>query len=206
MISPPALAIGAVVHETERPALTAASRQLSESLSAASGSAYPIALRFGESLPAIERHPARTIVVASLLVEIPGRDEPLAQTEARWRDQLSSLKEAPFLCTIFRHVAHRESPALIERIRRLNLMAVRLSHDTGAPVVDIDRIFGYFGARQLQTDYRLGGRLGAELAGHTIVASIFAGGLDDVVPTDVQERAQKAQLDMLERLSADVPW
>jgi hypothetical protein len=85
-------------------------------------------------------------------------------------------------------------------------MVIELSHDTGAAVADIDRILGYFGARQLQTDYRLGGRLGSELAGHTIVASILAAGLDDIIAPDVQERAQSVRLAMLERLSGEASW
>lgn len=206
MTSLPQLTIEAVVHNAERPALLAASRQLADSVTTASGSPFSVALRFSEALPSSGVGTGRTVIVASLQVEIPGRDEPLDRTQARWREQLASLREPPLLCTIFRHVSGRESPALIERIRRLNMMAIGLSHDTGAAVVDIDRIFGYFGARQLQTDYRLGGRLGAELAGHAIVASIFASGLDDVIPPDVQERAQQTQVGMLDRLSAEVPW
>jgi hypothetical protein len=206
MTSPPPLAIEAFVHEAERPALAAASRQLADSLSAATGAAHSVALRFSETLPVVALGGGRRVVVGSMLVEIPGRGESLDQTEVRWRDQLAALKDPPFLCTIFRYAGNRESPALVERFRRLNFMAIHLSHATGAAVVDIDRTFGYFGARQLQTDYRLGGRLAAELAGHAIVASILAGGLDDVVPADAQERAQKVLLGMLERLSAQASW
>lgn len=206
MTPPPPLAIEAFVHETERPALAAASRQLADALSAATGAAHSVALRFSETLPVVAFGGGRRVVVASMLVEIPGRDKSLDRAEARWRGQLAALKDPPFLCTIFRYAGNRGSSAVVERIRRLNFMAIQLSHATGAPVVDIDRTFGYFGARQLQTDYRLGGRLASELAGHAIVASILAGGLDDVVPADAQERAQKVLLGMLERLSAQASW
>jgi hypothetical protein len=210
MTALPALQIEAVVHPVERPALVASARQLADALSTASGSPHPTTLRFSDSLASISRSSEHAVVVASLLKEIASLDESLAQTEARWRDQLLSLEKldivSAFVCTIFRHVGSREAPALIERIRRLNRLAVQLSHDTGVGVIDIDRIFGYFGARQLQTDYRLGGRLGVELAGHTIVAGILATGLDDVIPRDVQERAQKVQAGMLDRLSGEVTW
>ena len=103
------------------------------------------------------------------------------------------------LCTVFRHVAPPIGdagdalPAKRERIRRLNLMAIDLSHDTGAGVVDVDRAFSHVGARSLATDHRLTGRAAAEVAAHTIVAGILAAGLDDVVPPDVQERAAQFQ-------------
>ncbi|HLJ21721.1 MAG TPA: hypothetical protein VKU84_16055, partial [Stellaceae bacterium] len=114
MTASPCLTIEAVVHETERPALVAASRQLAELLLSASGVAYPVALQFGESLPSITLGADRTIAVASMLVEIPGREESPERTAARWRDQLAPLQDPPFLCTIFRHVANRGNPALIE--------------------------------------------------------------------------------------------
>jgi len=210
MTSPPPLVIEAVVHKLERPALVAASRQLEVSLSAATGGAFPIALSFGESLSSIAPRAGRAVVVTSLLLEIASKDELLRQTEARWRDQLMSLPEpsaaSAFICTIFRHVADRENSATTERIRRLNLMAVQLSHDTGAGIIDIDRIFAYFGARLLQTDYRLGGAIAAELAGHTIVSEILSGGLDGFLSPSIQERAKKVQVGMLQRLSLEVSW
>jgi hypothetical protein len=195
MTSPAPLLIEAIVHKTERPALVAASKQLADCLAAAADGTWPIELRFRESVPPTGLRDGRAVVVTSLLLEIPGRDEPLPQTEARWRDQLLSLMEtsdlSAVICTVFRHVADRESSPITERIRRLNLIAAELSHDTGAGVVDIDRVFSYFGARQLQTDYRLGGALAAEVAGRTVASGILAAGLDDLIPPDIQERARK---------------
>jgi hypothetical protein len=203
----PALVIEAVVHELERPALQRAGRQLVDALSTASGSPQSTTLRFRPSLAAISPSSEHVVVVASLLREIEAA-APLAETEALWRDQLLSLEtlhiRSAFVCTVFRHVGSRERPSLVERIIRLNLLAVQLSHATGVGVIDIDRIFGYFGARLLQTDYRLGGKAATELAGHTIVASILASGLDDVIPPDVQERAQNVQAGMLHQLSKGI--
>ena len=45
-----------------------------------------------------------------------------------------------------------------------------------------------------------------ELAGHTIIAGILAAGLDDILPPEVQERAQQVQTGMLDRLSAEATW
>jgi hypothetical protein len=107
---------------------------------------------------------------------------------------------AVFVCTIFRHVAAgaaSQAPAdgirLVERIRRLNLLAAELSHDSGVGVLDLDRVLAHIGARELQSDYRLSGRIVAEVAGHAIVAGLLAVGLDDIVPPDVQQRAQQYQ-------------
>jgi len=204
MTALPELVIEAVVHELERPALQRAARQLVDALSTAGGSPQSATLRFRHSLAAITPSSEHPIVVASLLREIETQ-EPLAQTEVRWRDQLLSLERlriGSFVCTVFRHVASSERPSLVERIIRLNLLAVQLSHATGAGVIDIDRIFSYFGGRLLQTDYRLGGRIATEMAAHTIVAGILAFGLDDIIPPDVQERAQKVQAGRLHQLSA----
>jgi hypothetical protein len=207
MTAPPPLAIEAVVHPVERPTLVAATRQLADVLSTASGVPYSIALRFGDALASVGRQEGRrAIIVASLQLEVPGRDEPLSETETRWRDGLSSLTApdlaSAFVCTIFRHVAGPDRAAIIERIRRLNLLAATLSHDTGVNVIDIDRLFALAGARKLQTDYRLGGPRAAEFAGHTIVAGILAAGLDDFFPPEIQERAKQAQGAMLERLKS----
>jgi hypothetical protein len=45
--------------------------------------------------------------------------------------------------------------AVLERIRRLNLMAAELSQATGANVIDIDGVLAFIGALPLGTDYLL---------------------------------------------------
>lgn len=203
MTSHAPLVIDAIVADTERPALDAVAEQLRECLSAACGEAWPVAVRFRESLADVDAEDPPAVVVASLLPEADATGETLAATEARWREQLSSLPGDPrphaLLCTVFRHVAPPLGdagdalPAKRERIRRLNMMAIDLSHDTGAGVVDIDRAFSHVGARALATDHLLAGRAAAEVAAHTIVAGILAAGLDDVVPPEIQERAAQFQ-------------
>ena len=204
MNAPVPLRIDAVVDDAERPALVAATEQLRECLHAGSGSAWPVAVRFLDALAAIAARDRPTIVVASLLPELARDSEPLAATEARWREQLSRLVDmgvpAILVCTVFRHVAAPGSdrrpdsrPATRERIRRLNLLAIELSHDTGVGIVDVDRVFAHLGARELATDHRLSGRVAAEVAAASIVASIVGHGLDDIVSPQVQEHAQKFQ-------------
>ncbi len=191
------LVIDAVVDHRERSLLVAASEQLSESLGTASGRAFAIRLGFRADLAELSQRNGVGVIVASLLPDLAG-DTSLAAIEARWRAQLSALSPAAtrvFVCTIFRHVPHRDDHAastLIERIRRLNLLAIRLSRDFGVGVADIDRVFAHIGARELQTDYRLQGTMAAEVGGYAIVASMLVG-LDDALPADTLERAMQYQ-------------
>jgi hypothetical protein len=204
MTSRRALLIDAVVDDAERPALVAASEQFGECLGAASGSDWQIRLRFRDSVSAIDPREPPTVAIASLLPEIARYDDSLSAIEERWREHLQSLAQyaipAVFLCTIFRYVAANapernldSPPTTIERIRRLNLFAAELSHDSGAGVIDIDRVFAHLGARQLKTDYRLTGPIAAEVAAYAIVSSVLAFGLDDLIPPEIQERAREFQ-------------
>ena len=203
MSSPSLVTIEAIVHPAERPVLATASRELADYLSRASGIPYSVTLEFADALrtqgPPVER---RAIRVASLLLEIPGRKEPLSETAARWRGWIATLAErdivSTFVCTIFRHVAGRTDAAVVERIRRLNLMAMELSHDTGVNVVDLDRALASVGGRALRTDYRLGGAAAAKVAADAIVSGILKAGLDDFFPLETQERAKELQRGMIE--------
>jgi hypothetical protein len=193
--APIPIMIEAEADEAERPAILAGAQQLAEALAAATGAEWPIHLRFWPPGETVVISAPGAVLVLSLLPEV-GRDEPFAETEARWRARLADLVtgSAPVLiCTVFRHVAERRSEdgaRVIERIRRLNRMAAELSHDFGVSVIDIDRAFAHIGGRTLQTDYRLSGRLAAEVGGHVLAWTLLALGLDDVIPPDVQERAR----------------
>jgi hypothetical protein len=103
-----------------------------------------------------------------------------------------------FVCTVFRYVTNMPEPGTptaraktVERIRLLNLLAMQLSHDTGVNVIDIDAALAHVGARRMRTDYRLAGPMGAEIAAYTMVLTILAVGLDNIVPPEIQERAWK---------------
>lgn len=202
--------IEALTHPAEQPALVAAAEQLSEWLGAATGAAaWPVRLSLRPPGDAAAVAPGATVVIASLLPELgqpsaAGQDAP-----ARWGGYLGALEAsgAPiFICTIFRHVADRRpdgrATPLLERIRRLNRMAFDLSRARGVGVIDIDRAFAHIGARPLGTDYRLGGVLAAEVAGHAIAWSLLSGGLDAVVPAEAQEtaRARLGDLSQIDRI------
>ena len=194
-MSPLALiAIQAEVDIRERAAVVFGAQQLAEALRVAAGVDWPIQVTFWDAggLRAVR---AGSIVVLSLLSDVES-DEPFAETAARWRgrtDGLAAEGAIVVLLTVFRAVSERRTEKgrrLLERIRRLNRMALDLSHDLGVTVVDIDRAFAHIGARVLVTDYRLAGRVAAEVAGHSFALSLLTLGLDDTIPVDVQERAR----------------
>lgn len=195
MTVPAPIVIEAEVAESERPFVLAGAQQLAETLAAATGGEWPIQLRYRDPGGVVATSAANTVVVLSLLPELD-RDEPLAATEARLGARLAHLVQGSppvLVCTVFRHVAERRtaaSQAMAERIRRLDRLAAELSADLGVGVVDIDRAFAHIGGRVLASDYRLNGRLAAEVAGHTLAWSLLSLGLDDIVPVEVLERAK----------------
>lgn len=204
MENSPPLLFDAIVSDIERPSIVAGMEQLTRRLGAATGIRWPIKLVYRASLRAVERSDRPKAVIASLLTELVDRPDTLASIEARWRNELSALRmrgvSTIFVCTIFRYVSANSMSAkpearsaTIEYIRRLNLLAAELSHDTGLSIIDIDRSFAHLGGRVLHTDCRLTGALAIEVAGHIIASTILAVGPDDFIPVDVQERAKKLQ-------------
>ena len=192
-----AIVVDAAVVEPERPTIVAATKLLADVL--AEAGAHPgVELRFREGLAGLDPAHAPTIAIASLQLELMRDDETLAATEARWRERLVALSAVPMVvfCTILRHAATplparpNGATSQIERIRRLDRMAIELAHETGARVADVDRVVAHVGARRLATDHRLGNAAVAEVAAWTIVRVVLAGGLDDVVAPVVQERAR----------------
>lgn len=195
--------IDAIIDPIERPVMAAAAAQLSDSLAAASNSPWRVQIRLLPNFPlASVNRP--TAMIASLLPELARLDEPIKLTEARWREWLASLdnerRESTFLCTIFRLASGgrraapgNPAPRIIERIRRLNRLAVDLSHDFAVGVIDIDRIFAHLGARQLQSDFRLTGAVAEEVAAYAVVSSLLAAGWGDAVPAEILSRALQFQ-------------
>jgi hypothetical protein len=197
----------AAVDPRERPAMTAGAQLLAEALTAASGEGWQVRLRLVG--PRAPPNGDGEVVIASLLPEIERAGEPIELTEARWRGRLSDFSawaSAVAVCTVFRVVSDGPAPGrpgdTLERIRRLDLMAVRLSHELGVGVIDIDRSLAYLGARQLQTDYRLGGgRAVAEVAGQAVAWTLLSISLDAFVAPELQTKA-KAVLGDLRRIEA----
>ena len=108
------------------------------------------------------------VVVISLLPEVEN-PEPLDAFGERLRADVRALSERNVrvvLCSVFRVC---DDARMLERIRRLNLLGALVSHETGAEIIDFDRVFAHAGARELQTDYRLGGPQAAQLAAQAIL-------------------------------------
>ena len=200
------IVIDAAVAEGERPVIEAVEGQLAECLAAATGAPWSIETRLHDDVAALASAGAPAgapaVAIASLLPELPRTGESIAATQARWRDALSALAahgRPAVICTIFRRVAqdpgvsHEAAAATRERIRRLDLAAAELSHDTGASVADVDRALAHVGARPLATDHRLGGPYAAEVAAWTIVDAMLDGPLDAVAEPEVLQRAQAHQ-------------
>ncbi len=186
----------------EHPPFQAAARHLSQLLGAASGVNHQIRLNLRKSLDLREIAGEPGVIIISLLNEAGRAHADWAAVAARWRRQAAVLvaetSRPVFFCTVFRNVPAVESAppgwtrdGVLERIRRLNLLAAELSQATGANVIDIDRTLAHFGARLVTTDYTLKGRLGAEVAGDIIAAAVLGAGLDDLVAEDRLERARQ---------------
>lgn len=190
------IVIAAVVDACERPVLERAARHLQSVLVAAGRPSTEVRVSFLDSLAAAAGEEAPAFVVASLLPEL-WHDEPVPAVEARWRAALGALPSTwpPLLvCTIFRHVDPALPPdrreALRERIRRLALCAIEISHDTGANVIDFDRTLAHLGGRPLRSDCRLQGDAAIEVAARTAVRSFLALGQDDLIDPDIATRAE----------------
>ena len=188
----------------EHPPFQAAARHLSQLLGAASGVDYQVRLNLRPSLNLRDIAGEPGVIIISLLNEAGRAQSDWSELAARWRGQAAALVAGTarpvFFCTVFRHVpslaptpAGWSRDSVLERVRRLNLLAAELSQATGANVIDIDRTLSHFGARVLATDYTVRGRLGAEVAGSVIASAVLGAGLDDLVAEDQLEKARRLQ-------------
>jgi hypothetical protein len=201
--------IEAHVESSEQPGLIAAAEQLSDCLNAVSNTkTWQVHLRFRAPGTDIDPLLPQSAIIVSLLPETKRATESIAETKARWRTYLGRLQAIGppvFVRTVFRHVRERTGGAgatqLLERIRRLNRMAVELSNELGVAVIEIDRAFAHVGGRALETDYLLMGPLAAEVSGHTTAWSLLSFGLDETIDPRLQEKA-KALLGGLNRIDS----
>jgi hypothetical protein len=196
MTTPSHLSIAAAVSAGERAAVQAAAGYLARSLSQAAGVVWTCDCVFAQGLETLGQNVDATIVLASLLPEVERTSELWPETERRQRTTFATLAEKGvpvFLCTILRHVGRDVAPEaampLRVRIRRLNLLAAEISRETGAYVLDLDRVLANIGAQRLGTDYRLEGQYAAEQGGHFIAATLVNYALDATVPVKVQDAA-----------------
>jgi hypothetical protein len=179
--------IAAAVTENEASALTLAVAQMQQLFAQASQREWKIDCDLGFDP---SRQPE--ICIVSLLRELDGTLDPIDRVESRLRDELGSLLEkrtAVYLCTIFR--ACEDDAPKLERLRRLNLLAVELSHDLDIGVIDFDRQLADIGAHVLETSYRLEGGAARAIAAYVIVKTLLAAGaFDDHLPAGTIEQAR----------------
>ena len=190
------LKIGGLVTAAEQRGLKAAVDELRTQLSDLATD-RPVEVRLGFLPPGFRPPQAPShpdIFIASLLPELERAMDPFGDTEAQWRDHLTLLQDTGatvFVCTIYRHIGGQGDPlvrrAMLERVRRLNLMAVNLSHSLGVGVIDLDRAFAERGTETLQTDHRLEGRIAAEAMGHSVLSALLSMGLDEILDPALQE-------------------
>jgi len=180
----------AVVRDGERAAVTEAAALLGRVLAEA-GAACDIVATCHEHAADIPAEPG--VVILSAAAELS--PEPLAAVRARWQATLATLTARPdapvVLFTLFRAVGEdAPAEASLERIRRLDLMLVELSHASGACVIDLDRALAHLGARALGADYRLGSAAAVSAAAHTIAATLLAAALDHLLAAEALDAAR----------------
>lgn len=197
MTTTAAMRLRAFVAPTEAAAVEDAARRLAKRLAAAGAPAPEVAVELVGSQDALAAATDRAIVIWSLLPEVEAavQDWPATQTRLTGVcEMLAGRSDQPlFLCTVVRHAPPELDEAagveLRTAIRRLDLLAIELSHATGLNVIDLDRAVADIGALNLETDFRLAGPAAAKAAGREIARSILSAGLDDWIAPEIQERA-----------------
>lgn len=160
------------------------------------GEQATVDLRLTADIDALIHAPAGAIRVVSLQQYLGGQDRLWAETARQLHDELAALAEGgdPVLVlTVFRRVPDRGSEsgqALLEQIRRLNLLVTELSRELGVFVVDFDRVLADIGGVVLDTDYRLRGQAAAEVAGEELALAVATNALDTTLSFDAQERVR----------------
>ena len=129
------------------------------------------------------------IVGLSLLAEL-SRQTDLPAVEAQWEAICSAIPtgRVVFVSTILRYLPEATQDAMA-RLRRLNLLAVRLSQRFGLLVIDIDRMLAHHGAMALQTDAHLSGPQGQEAAARVMAGAALCYGLNGLVDDDALDQA-----------------
>ena len=181
------LRLRAFVGPTEAPAVEEAARQLAQSLQG-----QAVGVEFVASLSELREDTGPAVAIASLLPEVEAALQDWPAAEARLTSEYQALTQGGaqtlFVCTVFRHapsnLGEDATAALRLAIRRLDLLAVELSHATGLNIIDLDRALAHIGALELRTDYRLAGVAAAEAASRVISATLLAAGLDDWTPLE----------------------
>lgn len=198
MNEPTPLLLQAIVSLTEQPGVLSGAEQLANSLNkAVPAQSWRADVTFGTPGDPLRPECSASAIILSLLPEATLAGDAFTTIARRWTALLHDLAKADvpvYVMTIFRHVADRSRdgrpPDLLERIRRLNRMAIDLSCDHGIGVIDIDHAFSHLGARSLNTDWRMEGSVASLAAGHILARSLLSYGLDRMVDPAIQQKAR----------------
>jgi hypothetical protein len=176
--------------ESERPVWEAAVASLNASLQGS----HDFTLAWTDDRDQAARSEAEVICLSLwpdlLRAEV---DEPAL--DAEWRGVAAALRDGAiargatvFVVTIFRCLSPDDVP-LLPRLRRLNLLAARLSQEFGLFVIDIDRVMAHRGALELGLDARLGSPQAQDEAVFAIVDTLLDVGLGHLVEDEALQRA-----------------
>jgi hypothetical protein len=192
------IALHAHVSQTERAAVEAGARNLVAAFAEATQGEALCTPEFVAEADALAQSPSGTIRLLSLLPELDRLNEPWLDVEQRLQASVARLcasGDPVFICTVLRHAGSDEDADLVYRrrvrIRRLNFLAAELSRQTGAFVIDIDRVVADIGGRNLQADYRLDSPAAAAVAGQAIAFGLTVNGLDALVAFEVQDQMRE---------------
>lgn len=198
--------IVAAIDPIERPVMIAAAEQFVRAISAAVGGEHTVQLSF-VARDAPPPKDARMAII-SLRGEV-GASRSIEAVTAHWNDWLETFGAAGgaqiVIATIYRHVANGDS-GIVERIRRLNALAVGLSRDHAIEVADIDRACALVGSRMVGGDWRAVEGNAAAIAGHVLAAALLRLDLSAHLVDDAGDgaRAAHGSLNMLiERLKGN---
>ena len=169
--------------------------RLRDLLSEADAAAWTSDVRSISKVEDISAQAAGAVYILSL-------SDWLADPSAPWDEVAPAVRERVklvsakgpnvVLLTTFRHVTpgsdHDFDRDLLVRIRRLNLLAAKLSNEFGVSVADLDRDCADVGAQRLATDFRLGGKVAIGLAAWSLARCVAANALDGLVDFNLQDR------------------
>jgi hypothetical protein len=133
------------------------------------------------------------VLCLSMLPELRPPCSDCSITEAQWRAAAALLRDRElargatvFIVTIFRYTTG-EDYALLSLLRRLNLLAARLSQEFGLFVIDVDRMLAHAGALNLHADARLATAEARRAAADAIVETLLSVGIDHIAePAAIQ--------------------
>jgi hypothetical protein len=182
----PELAIASWVATHERPVVESAARRLAAALSTASDDTWMVPVDAHDGLPSAPVAAPITVVSMHGVLGAPDAEQQVREAVATAQRSGSLV----FLLTLFRGLPPGD-PRLLP-LRRLNLLAVALSHELDTAVVDLDRAFADHGAATLGADLDALSARARGIGARTLTLAILGAGLDSRLPPELAERARAA--------------